>query len=200
MEKLDPYLTTLENAQFHGKSIRTITRWRHANDEPSKGQGWGNHYAVRPFDRKTKKQKTKIETCLDPIVWNTQEWLYDMYVTKRYGIWLISKMIKRSYLATRLKLIKFKIPIRSHHEATKSTHPCCNAEWLEDNYVFQGMSLRKCADLAEVTPYTIYSWLVYYKFEIRDRYDANMGKQYIKKDGVPLQTQNAQDVNGTTQE
>ncbi len=199
MSKIDPYLTTIENAQLHGKSIKTITRWRSAEELPNTGNGWGNHYPSRPFNRKTKKPKTQIEHFPDPKVWNTKEWFTEMYINKRFGIWLISKMIKRSYLATRLKLQKYKIPIRNHHEATKSQHPCCDFQWLEDNYVLQKMSLKRCADIAGVSPYTIYTWLVYYKIEIRDKHDCKMGRKYIKKDGVSTETQNTQDANVQTQ-
>jgi hypothetical protein len=175
MSKIDPLLTTTEMAQLYNRSIRTINYWRHKEGIPSTGNGWGQNYTTRPFDRLT-KSKVKIPI-VDTTNWNSKEWLTEMYTNQKYGIKIIARMVNRSYFFVRRKLLYYEITLRSHYEATKPKNKCYSKEWLEDYYVFQNFPIEKVAKLAGVTPYTIYSWLSNFKIEIRDRYEAMAGER-----------------------
>jgi len=198
MEKIDPFLSDDEMAQTWGKSPRTIRLWKNA-------QGIFGKQISEKYRTPPRKPVVKV---FDSKVWNNREWFFEMYVNRRMGIRSIARVIDRSYLATRLRLIHFGIPIRSFDISTRPTHPCFSAEWLEDNYELQGMSRRKCAAKAGVSPKTIGSWLVYFKFEMRDLYEQPMGERnpsfgkkcIIKKDvTVHQETSNASGGSGQAQ-
>jgi hypothetical protein len=175
MSKIDPLLTTTEMAQLHNRSMRTINYWRHKEGTPSTGNGWGQKYPKRPFDRLSKNKIIIPET--DTTSWNSKEWLTEMYTNRKLGIKIISKMVNRSYFFVRRKILYYGIQLRSHYEATKPKNKCYSREWLEDYYVLQGFPIEKVAELAGVTPYTIYSWLSNFKIEIRDRYESAAGER-----------------------
>lgn len=91
-------------------------------------------------------------------------------------------------------------------------NPCYNEEWLHyhysrrDEYLHwcqsepcpyggQGLSLRKCAELAGVTAQTISNWLVYLKIGTRGLAEAQIGEfnhRYGKEPG-PQQRRQARD-------
>ncbi len=55
---------------------------------------------------------------------------------------------------------------RSKKEIDASSNPCCNYDWLYENYFLKYRSCAKCAKLAGVYPQTISSWLNKFKIPL----------------------------------
>lgn len=182
--KRNKYLTTMELAQKVGVSTITIQKWKRRLGLLDEGDGWGSNLKKRPF--KGVKPPRKYDGPVVPMeVWNNEKWMRKMYEEKGYGIRTIARMINRDVARVRHKLIRFGIPIRSFHEATKSKNKCCNRKWLEENYVAQGLPIEKCAEIAGVCPYTIYNWLVKFCIPMRDKYDCSAGERNPNYGKVP---------------
>ena len=165
------HLTTIEIAQLEGVSAETVNDWRRACGVVSKGNGWGSNKAERPF-KGVYPQKRELPKIDDPKIWNNREWLYNAYVIKGLGYLSICKMVGRQRETIKDKLKKWGIPTRTLFQASRSKNPFCNPAWLEEHYITLGLSLGKCAELANVNPYTIYNWLVNFNIPIRDKYES----------------------------
>jgi len=172
---IDPLLKTSELAQVYGRSMRTITTWRHIINKPSKGWGWGSNLPECPFKNypKPKSRKFIPSEIVPKEVWfNNPAWWYEMYTVRGYGSGEIATMINRYYIKTRFYLLKYGIKLRTHHEATRSKNPYCNPEWLEEMYIINQYTMEKIAEIAGVTDHAIYYWLVNFGFPIRDINEA----------------------------
>lgn len=167
------YHTTMEQAQLAGVSIRTIQRWKKKTGILGKGNGWGNHHEERPFNG-VRHKKLAVQSIPRELL--TEKWLRETYEERGIGIHTIARMVNRDIATVRGQLRRFNIPMRKHSQAVRSTNPCCTREWLEEHYVVLGKSIRACAQLAEVSRYTIYNWLVKFSIPIRDKYECAAGE------------------------
>lgn len=100
---------------------------------------------------------------LDPFE-DTAEWWQKQY--SQYGRLILQRASGLSATEVR-KRITQHCKWRSLYEANRSKHSSCNEKWLTDHYVTRGLTISKCAELAGVSDDTIKSWLVRFKFEIR---------------------------------
>jgi hypothetical protein len=180
MKTIYDYCKTSEVAILEGLSIRGIQRRRKKEGIFSKGNGWGGNHEKRPFDSikvPPNKINDRLPRITDRKVWDNAEWFHEMYVVNRYGIYLISKMICRDMFIVRRKLKRYGIKTRSYDEVVCSKNKCCTCEWLEENYVILGYTIRKCAQMAAVNNYTIIAWLTKFGIKIRDKYEAVAGER-----------------------
>lgn len=161
------YLTTSELARLIGVSMETIRAWRKKSGVPMK-PSWG-------LGRAPKQRPAVFEIMVPRAIWDTKKWLEAKYCGENKGIALISRMTGSNHKLVWQRLKFHGIEIRSHERATCSHNPCCNKKWLVDNYEIEGLPLRKCAALAQVSTYTIYRWLVKFNVHIRDIREAEMG-------------------------
>jgi hypothetical protein len=162
------YLTNMELAQLAGVCVKTIER--------NKLKLGLREKHTPHWCRPHKTDKIPVEV-VPPSVWNNKEWFQEMYVRRELGSWTIGRMINRDHARVRQKLRQFGIPVRPYNEATRSKHPCCTREWLEEHYEVYGHTLDECAELAGVNQYTIYNWLVQFCMPIRDRYECLAGER-----------------------
>jgi hypothetical protein len=163
------YLTTSELACLAGVNMETIRLWRKKCGLKSTGNGWGSKRDKIPFTAPKRQRQTFEVTPRD--VWDNYEWLNTKYAIEGKGIRLISRMTNANFKLIWQRLRRYGIQIRSHELATSSRNPCCNRKWLLDHYEIEGLSLPRCASLAGVSTYTIYSWLVKFNIYIRDKYE-----------------------------
>lgn len=166
------YLQSSEIARLTGRSIKQVNEWRRKAGKTSVCT-WGTNQKKRPFIG-TKPSKVVVPIVTDPIIWDNAEWFREQYETKQYGMPLIARMIQRKTCIVYNRLKKYGIPTRGLSSIT-SKNPCCDYKWLDENYVIQEFSLRKCAKLANVNPYTIINWLTKFGIHIRDKYEAMSG-------------------------
>jgi hypothetical protein len=179
------YLKSSELAQLEGKCIKSINRSFNKNGIPQTNRGWGNGQTKRPFTGGT--PKSDLPRIDDPKIWDNKEWFVEMCYNKGYGLRKIARITNRHRQT--IKLYFRRYGIKPHHRPTSiSFNPCCTYKWLEDHYVLQGLTLRRCANLANVNPYSIYNWLVRFGIHIRDIHEAmagdrnpNYGKRLRKK-------------------
>jgi hypothetical protein len=83
----------------------------------------------------------------------------------------IAKMVGVSVTRVNYFLDKFDIKTpRTSYEGRKN--PCKNREWLEEHYIYEGWSCRRCAEEAGVSPATISNWLVKFGIKPRDYHEA----------------------------
>ena len=115
------------------------------------------------------KKKPPIKRVPRRIWSNNKKWWVETY--KNHSIYDIMKMtgIKKTSIYHHLR--KFGIKTRGNKLALHPKHPCCNKEWLYNNYVIKKLSKQQCAKLAGVSEDTISSWLI--KHKIRLRYVCN---------------------------
>lgn len=183
----NPSLTTYELAMLVGKSPSTIRNWK---------RKCGIALKESPFNTKRVYEKTNYGSVSDPLVWDTTEWFRQKYEVEGLGIPTIAKIIGKSVSLVANRLSKYSIETRTHADAVKSDNQFCNEEWLYEHYATReqyvewcdqhtkapnaeggkSLSLTKCAELAQVVPYTIYNWLVRFKVPMRDISEAMTGK------------------------
>lgn len=169
------HLKNSDLAILANTSSSTIRRWKRRCNVANYAEGWGSNKAFRPFQG-TKASKVEV-VVVPPEVWNNRDWFYQKYVVERLGIPLISRMINRDKNIVLCRFERFNIKTRSYAEASKSKNPCCTYEWLYEHYEIYGMSLEKCAALANVNPYTIYNWLAKFKIYIRNHNECMAGER-----------------------
>jgi len=83
----------------------------------------------------------------------------------------ISKMAGVSVERVRKYLQKFDIS-KPDRQVTGPNNSCRSREWLTQNYVIGGLTLRACAELAGVCPHTIRNWLIHFGIRPRDVHEA----------------------------
>lgn len=176
-------LTTAELATLAGVSTVTIRRWKKrlglSSPKPSQ------------FMKNYTPQKLDLEEKIEED-WNNEEWLREKYLDEKLGVAAIAKMLGKRPCNIYLALKRHGIPTRSLKEAVKSDNPCCTKEWLMYHYADRpeyekwcqetrqeaepdggmGLSLRNCAEIAGVSRYTIYNWLVKFRMYIRSQKEA----------------------------
>lgn len=159
-----PFLKTTELAQIIGCSNTTIRRWR---------KRFGFTTEKPNFFRAYRPPLTTTETFL-PSVWNNREWLEQKYIVEGYGMRSISRMTgkKVEYIYNRLR--HFGIKTRPKIGSV-SKNSCYNREWLVENHIILGRSIRHCARIASVNPYTIYNWAAKFGVVLRDKRECNAG-------------------------
>jgi len=179
MKTIYDYCKTSEVAILEGLTIRGIQYRRKRKGIFSKGNGWGGNHKERPFNSIKPNKAMDLPRITDRNIWDNAAWFHEMYIVKRYGIYLISRMIDKDMFIVRKKLKRYKIKTRSIKEAVRSKNKCCTYEWLEENYIILGYSINKCAKLANVNGYTIIAWLTKFGIKIRDRYEAFEGERNV---------------------
>lgn len=183
----NPYRTTYELAILAGRSPSTIRNWK---------RKCGVDLKESPFKGKREYKSRDVEKITDCHIWDNEEWFRQKYEQEGLGIPTIARMIGRSVSLVAGRLVKYEIATRSHADAVKSSNPYCNEEWLYTNYATRrqyidwciekkktpsddggkSFPLAKCAEMANVVPYTIYNWLVHYKIPMRDISEAMSGE------------------------
>ncbi len=153
------YLRTLELAYIAHRSTYTINKWR---------KKCGIKAKPCPF-----KKRRVSSPAVVPKIGTDVESLKAMY-EKGYGYATIARMANIGHEWVMRKLKKNGVKSRPIGETTKSKNPCCNAKWLDDHYVIEGLSQKKCAEIAGVNSATICLWLVKFGFDIRDRNEARV--------------------------
>ena len=119
-----------------------------------------------------KPENPSIHTHIDlPEDWDTPEWWRANY--PRYGTYILRRATGLSYRTVRRRIQKHCGPLRSHREAAGSMHPCYTKEWLQEYYVDQGLSQKRCGAIAGVSDSTIRDWLVHLGFQVRSRYGSS---------------------------
>jgi len=183
--------STINLARLSGISVAKIQEWMvycdvvNINDKLFKV--WVNYknystseacvvlgVSVLAFNRALKKHgvkkyKTRSEQPkVDPIqLPRNKEEFEELY--KKYGVAKIAKMTGLS----RAIIVKMKHKYGLTSPRTKfvgSGHSGCNdAKWLREHYINQKMSMKKCAQLANVAPNTIRNWLINHGIVPRSR-------------------------------
>jgi hypothetical protein len=183
----NPHLTTYEFAVLANKSPSTIRNWK---------RKCGLNLKESPFKVRVEYKRREVSKVANDHVWDNEDWLRQKYEHDGFGIPTIAKMIGHSVSLVASRLKKYDIATRQHIDAVKSSNKACNEEWLYTNYTTRdqyiewcskkskmptngsgkALSLAKCAELADVVPYTIYNWLVRFKIPIRDISEAMAGE------------------------
>lgn len=109
-----------------------------------------------------------------PEVWDKASWFREMYLEKKFGTHILSKMTGLSAMTMLKRLKKYNIPSRDIEESFLSKNSYFDEQWLWDNYVKEGKSLTKLAKEANVSPYTISNWLVHFNLLPRTNNEAGM--------------------------
>jgi hypothetical protein len=158
------YMTNFEMAQLVNVNPRTIRRWRnkcgHKLHRPR--HFYLNRKGIRP-----------IELIHDQKVWDNREWFYEKYVKQDIGISILARMTGKDHHFIWKRLRRYDIQIKPR----ASNNPCCTRDWCVENYEIIGYTLRKCAEMAGVNPYTFMDWLVHFGIHIRDRLEALSGER-----------------------
>jgi hypothetical protein len=166
--ELNKRMGTYELAMIAQKSPSTIRNWKRRAGQKLKESPFQNVKHVH--------KRRPIEVIDDPSVWDNAQWFKRKYVDEGYGTPTIARIINRSnvLVVNRLKN-RYHIKTRTHKEAVKSNSKLCNLEWLTEHYVIKRWSLKKCAQVAGVVPYTIYNWLIKFKLDPRSIHQAMAG-------------------------
>jgi transposase-like protein len=174
-----PFLKTTELAQIVGCSNTTIRRYR---------KRFGMVTAKPSFFRPYRPPLITTET-YPPSVWNNREWLEQKYTVEGYGMRVIAFMIGRTIEYVYRRLLQFGIKTRPKIGSV-SKNPCYSKEWLVENHIILGRSIRHCARIASVNPYTIYNWAAKFGVVLRDKHSClagdrspTYGKSVCKKNG-----------------
>jgi hypothetical protein len=187
------FLSVYDLAIQLNRSPATIRIWRR-----KLGLSRGYPFKVRPETRK----KSVVSVVVDQEIWDNAEWFKEQYVDKKMGIAAIAKVIGRVSRIVVLRLSKYGIATRKHDKAVKSINPCSDIQWLMYNYATRdeylswavkngvkpdeiggkSLSMKKCADLANVVPATVNNWLVRanregFKINIRDSSESQVGSK-----------------------
>jgi transposase len=117
-----------------------------------------------------------VETINDPAIWDNPEWFRRKYHEEGIGTPTIARIINRSIVLVVGRLRRYGISLRHHSEAVKSRSIHCSREWLHEQYYVKKQSLKECAGMAGVSPYTIYNWLVKFGMEPRTMHQAMAGE------------------------
>lgn len=158
------FMTNSEMAQLVNISSRTIRYWKKKCNIKDK---MPHFFIIRKGPKKPYVQ------VLDQKVWDNHEWFNEQYIINDIGIRTLSKMINKDFhfIWNRLRRYNIKTKPRS------SQNPCCTFEWCDEHYNIYGYSIRKCAKLAGIHPYTFVDWLIKFKIHIRDKYEAEAGER-----------------------
>ena len=179
--------STYDLCRMIGRSASTIRNWRRNCGLPSKPSPFAN--MARPV-----KPKEEVEA-LPPEVWDNVEWFRQAYTDKKWGIPTIARQIGHGVAFVSSRLKRYNIQTRKHADSCASKNECCSEQWLMENYATKqqylewaqnkgiepsvecgrGYSIRKCARVAGVTPYTVYNWLAKFKISTRNIHDAMRG-------------------------
>jgi transposase len=169
-------MTTSELAQLANCQMETIRRWKKKCGIKIESGGWGSGLTERPLEFQEKQKKINAPPPLDREIWNNQPWFHQKYVVDGLGAGRIGRLIGKDSGYVYAKLKQFKIETRKTSGGV-SKNPCCNREWLVQHYEIEGLSLKKCAKIANVCAYTILRWLAKFNIYIRDRREATSGER-----------------------
>lgn len=121
----------------------------------------------------TKPENPQIPVHLDlPEDWDTSDWWRKHY--PRYGMGILTRETGLNYHTVRKRVRQHCGRIRSQQESTDSSHPCCTREWLQEHYINQGLSQKRCGRIAGVSDSTIRDWLVRLGFQVRGLYGGSL--------------------------
>jgi len=122
---------------------------------------------------KTKPKNPQIPVHLDlPENWDTAEWWRAHY--PRYGMYILTRETGLNYHTVRRRVRRHCGGIRSYREAANSDHSYCTKEWLQEHYINQGLSQKRCGVIAGVSDSTIRDWLVRFGFQVRGQYGGSL--------------------------
>jgi len=168
------FLQTTEIAIIIRKSLKTAQTYRRYNGQSMpKPEAFSNYSPKRNYPKVPEK------------VWRNKTWFAFMVNEAGFGFNIISKIIDRSNFRTKGIASEFGIKSKNTSE---SLNPYCNKEWLEDKYVTEGLTLRQCARIAGVNPYTMYTWLAKYGIEVRSNFAGRVPRLQeagYKKTNIP---------------
>jgi hypothetical protein len=142
-----------DHARVAGVSLKTVRRWKDMaglSRGKQRPPGW---------------RRPPKAAILAPLDWSSG-WLAHQYAAG-HSIRHLARAIQRSYTATRRRLKRSGVNLRSAREATGSGHPCCNRAWLVLHYLTEFLSLTRCARLAGVSTCTMAGWLIRHEIRIR---------------------------------
>ena len=160
-------LSTYDLVLLSKKSPSTIRNWR---------RRFGLNLGKSPFPNTNQEYKrVEVEVINDPKIWDNREWFKKKYIDEELGTPTIARIVNRSVICVVGRLKKYNILMRSHKDSVKSKSPYCNYNWLNENYNIKKLGLRKCSQIADVSSYTIYNWLVKFGFEPRSPHQAMAG-------------------------
>lgn len=162
------FLTTSELAILAERSMETVRLWRRRCGLPNKAKpNFGP--CVLPIRQEV--EFVGRDGLDDPV------WLRQKYEAEHCGLGIIARMCGcgRKQVLARLRL--FNIPTRPFADVVGSRHPCCTRDWLDQHYVVEGLTLRECAELAGVNPYTIIRWLAKFGIPTRTVGEAVYGRR-----------------------
>jgi hypothetical protein len=148
-----PY-PSADHARIAGVCLKTVRRWKDAAGLPRGKQrppGW---------------RRPPKASFVAPPDWSSRSWLEEQYAAGR-SIRELAHAIQRSYTATRRRLKRSGVNLRSAREATGSRHPCASRAWLLRHFLTEFLSLTRCAKLAGVSTCTIAGWLIRHEIRIR---------------------------------
>ncbi len=174
-------LSTSDLALLAGKSVTTIRRWKRKYGFNSDRPSFMTQY-------RCPKRATADH---DTTNWDTKDWLYQKYIVEGLGITAIGNLVGKAAWSISVRLKRHGIPIQ-YQSRNKSQNPFCNKPWLAYHYCGRraylewceeaeevpdecgglGLSLGKCAEIAGVSPYTIYNWLSKFSIYIRSKEEA----------------------------
>lgn len=136
--------------------VSTLRYWRRRINKNYHTENAKKLLAIAPT-RKAKEYKV-----LPKETWDNAAWFKKMYQNEKLGTHIIAKMTGISFVSVKKRLKRYKIPIRSLEESFLSKNSFFNEEWLWDNYFRKGRTLTELAKDANVSPYTISNWLIYF--------------------------------------
>lgn len=166
--------TTFELTHKYGIPASTLRYWKREKlGIPSKPNVLVNF--------KTKRKAKDYGKPLPESVWNNGPWFKKMYEEEQVGAYVIAKMIGRSVTTVYKKLKKFEIELRSHKEAVATKNPYHDPDWLFEQYVIIGKTLKEIADEAGVNNYTVAHWLAEFNINIRDRAETFVTRHIKRK-------------------
>ena len=155
-----PELTTAENAMIMGISQRWVSARK-------KSLGLTRIIIIETSAGvKILRKRAKKKTTLKPPAEGIEDWIIDQAVNNKVTVLELSKAVLRSrgYV---------KRVLKAHRKKPNNTiHPCMNKEWVEEHFVKQRLSLRRCARIAGVSYGTIRGWLSHFGINNRDSFEA----------------------------
>lgn len=133
-------------------------------------------YWIRNCQGKTKKRSQKVIIPNNiPDNWDTAEWFDEQYNVKHAGIPTISKLIGKSCGFVSDKLEEYGIKRRSLAESMAILRKRPSLEWLNRNYIENGMSVQSCAEKFGVSWDTMFQSLCDNNIYVRDSSEQHVG-------------------------
>ena len=163
----NPYLQTSELAILANRSMESIRKWRRRCGIPQ---------PPRQPSFRVKKWESPVKFLPDQTVWDNREWFHDQYYNKERGVRQLRRMTGKNVPFILRRFKKFGITMRPGSR-NFSKNPCCTKEWLEENFMINGLDVKRCARKAGVNNYTIVRWLSRFGFLPREMAESQAGER-----------------------